>query len=114
MVLQDFDPHPIQPEARRKQVREMVSSFRPSFSTSKGEVEEPLCFDFPSEPITIGKNVWIGANVTVLKGVKIGDNCLLASGSVVTRGEYPSNTVLAGNPAKVIKTVDVGSEGEPQ
>lgn len=53
-------------------------------------------------PIIIGKNVWIGASATVLPGVTIGDNAIIASGAVVTKNVLP-NTVVAGVPAKEIK-----------
>lgn len=58
---------------------------------------------FPA-PIHIGKNVWIGANATVLPGVTIGDNAVIAAGAVVTK-DVPENTVAAGVPAKVIRTL---------
>lgn len=48
--------------------------------------------------IEIGKNVWIGANVTILKDTVIGDNCVIGAGSVV-KGTYRSNIMIAGNPA---------------
>jgi acetyltransferase-like isoleucine patch superfamily enzyme len=51
--------------------------------------------------IIIGKNCWIGAKVTVLAGVNIGDNCIIAAGSVVTK-DIPSNSVAAGVPAKIL------------
>jgi LmbE family N-acetylglucosaminyl deacetylase len=52
--------------------------------------------------INIGKNCWIGAKVTILDGVSIGENCIIAAGAVVTKS-MPSNAVLGGLPAKVIK-----------
>ena len=58
-----------------------------------------------AESVTIGNNVWIGGNVTILPGVTIGDNCTVGAGSVVTH-DIPGNTIAAGNPAKVIKTID--------
>ena len=51
--------------------------------------------------ITIGKNCWIGAKVTILDGGNLGDDCVVAAGSVV-RGEFPKNCIIAGVPAKVI------------
>lgn len=56
-----------------------------------------------TKPIKIGNHVWIGTRVTILKGVTIGDNAIIAAGSVVTK-DVPNNTVVAGVPAKVIKT----------
>lgn len=52
--------------------------------------------------LKIGNHVWIGCNVTVLKGSEIGDNCIVAAGSVVT-GIFPNNVLIAGVPAKIIK-----------
>ena len=51
--------------------------------------------------VDIGNNVFIGASTTVLPGVKIGDNVVIGAGSVVSK-DIPSNSVAAGNPAKVI------------
>jgi len=52
--------------------------------------------------IKIGENCWIGAKVTVLDGVTVGNNCVLAAGSVLTKS-FPDNVVIGGVPAKVIK-----------
>jgi len=57
-----------------------------------------------SEGIELGNNIWVGAKVTFLDGAKIGDGCVVAAGAVV-RGEFPSGTVIAGVPARVVKTV---------
>lgn len=57
-----------------------------------------------AKPITIGNNVWIGGSATILPGVTIGDNAVVGAGSVVTRDVEP-DTVVAGNPAKVIRRV---------
>ncbi|MEQ2443270.1 sugar O-acetyltransferase [Pseudoflavonifractor sp. CLA-AP-H29] len=60
-------------------------------------------------PIRIGKNVWIGANATVLPGVTIGDGAIVAAGAVVTK-DVPENTVVGGVPAKVIRTISEEDE----
>ena len=56
-------------------------------------------------PVNVGSNVFIGTNAIVLKGVSIGSNVIIGAGSVVTR-DIPSNVVCAGNPAKVISSLD--------
>ena len=57
---------------------------------------------FKTKPIVIGDNVWIGLNVIILKGVKIGNGAVIAAGSVVTKDVLP-NTLVGGMPAKIIK-----------
>lgn len=86
-IISDTDFHPADPVQRLKQV--------------KGE---PFSFsEVGKSKIVVGNNVWIGWNCTILKGVTIGDNCIVAAGSVVLCGDYASNTLIAGNPAKVVK-----------
>lgn len=62
-----------------------------------------------ARPISVGDNVWIGANVCVLPGVTIGDNCVIGAGSVVVN-DIPSHSVAVGNPCKVIKTIAAPTE----
>ncbi len=54
------------------------------------------------KPVRIGNNVFIGCNCIILKGTTLGDNCIVGAGSVV-HGTFPANSVIAGNPAKIIK-----------
>jgi len=54
--------------------------------------------------VKIGSNVWIGSNVTILPSVEIGDGAVVGAGSVVTKN-VPEYSIVAGNPAKVIKTI---------
>lgn len=56
------------------------------------------------KPVTIGKNAWLGANSTILPGVTIGENAIVAAGAVVSHN-VPANSVVAGVPARVIKNI---------
>ena len=58
-----------------------------------------------SKPITIGKNVWIGANCTICPGVTIGDNTVIGAGSVVTKS-ISKGVVAVGNPARVLRPIN--------
>ena len=60
--------------------------------------------DFLNLPVRIGNNVWIGSNVTILKGVSIGDNSVIANGSIVTNS-IKKNVVAGGIPAKTINEI---------
>ncbi|MOA04038.1 Maltose O-acetyltransferase [compost metagenome] len=55
-------------------------------------------------PIHIKKNAWIGANATILSGVTIGQNAIVAAGAVVSK-DVPDNAIVGGIPAKIIKTI---------
>jgi len=59
---------------------------------------------YPTGFVNIGKNVWIGNNVMILKNSEIGDNSIIAAGAVVS-GKFPSNVIIGGVPAKVIKNL---------
>jgi galactoside O-acetyltransferase len=72
--------HPIEPELRKK-----VAQF--------------------NVPVTIGHNVWIGANSVVLPGITIGDNTVIGAGSIVTK-DIPSNVVAVGNPCRVQRDIN--------
>ena len=56
-------------------------------------------------PIVIGNNVWIGAHATILAGVTLGENSVVAAGAVVTK-DVPAGAVVAGVPAKIIKNIE--------
>ncbi len=70
----------------------------------------PLHFDLRNQeyeyalPITIGNNVWLGGNVVINPGIKIGDNTVIGSGSVVTKN-IPAGVLAFGNPCKVIRQI---------
>ena len=55
--------------------------------------------------IIIGRNVWIGNNVTILKNSEIGENTIVATGAVVS-GKFGANLIVGGVPAKIIKSID--------
>lgn len=88
-LITDTNFHPVDPEQRLLQVR--------GEKFNKKSVK--------SQDVEIGNNVWIGWNCTILKGVNIGSNSIVAAGSVVTSGDYPSNSIIAGNPAVVVKKI---------
>ncbi len=58
------------------------------------------------KPITIGDNFWAGGGVIVLSGVTLGNNVVAGAGAVITKS-FGDNVVLAGNPARVIKEIQV-------
>ncbi len=58
-----------------------------------------------AKPVTIGNDVWIGGNVTILPGITIGNNVVVAAGAVVTK-DVPENCVVGGVPAKIIKEIE--------
>lgn len=90
-VICDNNNHPVSPAFRRK--------MRPT------PVDHDLRMWKHSvhAPIIIGDNVWIGSHVRICKGVTIGDNSVVAANSVVTK-DVPANCIVAGNPAKIVKT----------
>ncbi|MDE6086602.1 MAG: hypothetical protein K2G40_09425, partial [Muribaculaceae bacterium] len=61
------------------------------------------------KPVHIGNNAWIGAGATILPGVTVGDNAVVGAASVVTKDVAP-NTIVAGNPARLIKRIPQKTE----
>jgi acetyltransferase-like isoleucine patch superfamily enzyme len=57
-----------------------------------------------AKPIVVERNVWIATGATIIGGVTIGENSVVAAGSVVTR-DVPPNTLVAGNPARIIRPI---------
>ncbi|MBO0440743.1 chorismate mutase [Enterococcus sp. DIV0212c] len=64
------------------------------------------------KPITLGNNVWLGGGVVITPGVTLGDNVVVAAGAVVTKS-FPDNCVIGGNPAKVIKEIELDEKRSP-
>ncbi len=76
-----------------------------SLITSGHPVEPSRRRDFVvAKPIAIERNVWIGAGATIIGGVTVGENSVVAAGAVVTR-DVPPNTLVGGNPATVIRSI---------
>ena len=63
--------------------------------------ERPITYP---APIVLERNVWVGSNATILQGVTIGENAVVAAGAVVTR-DVPANTIVSGVPAKFIRKI---------
>ena len=83
-------------------------SFRNMLITSTHDVND---FNkIMASSIVIGNNVWITSNVTILAGVKIGDNTIIGAGSVVTH-DIPANVFAAGNPCRVIRNIRFNKNG---
>lgn len=81
----DNDFHPIEIEARLNDDKDKIGT----------------------RPVKIGKNCFIGCNALILKGTELGDGCVVGAGAVVS-GKFEDNSVIAGNPARVIKNLKDG------
>jgi len=90
--IADSDFHPLEPAQRLIDAQALAPYFK----------DRPPRPQLTPAPVKIGNNVWIGMNAVILKGVIIGDNSVVAAGAVVTRSIAP-NTIVAGNPAVVVK-----------
>jgi len=86
VTIMDHEAHGVQPNQRRK----------------IGEIGT----------VIIGKNVWVGNDVTILKNSDIGDNSIIAASAVVS-GKFPPNVIIGGIPARVIKSIDESSREQP-
>ena len=84
-----------------------VTALNHNFSNPQQRIDEQ---GVSTQPVTIGDDVWIGANAVILPGVNIGNHCVVAAGAVVTK-DVPDNTLVAGVPAKPIKKLRNENEG---
>lgn len=74
------------------------------FATLNHDLAPSRRADLLPAPIRLGNNVWIGSNATILPGVTIGSNAVVAAASVVTR-DVPENAIVVGSPATVVRLV---------
>lgn len=81
-------------------------------TVNHGFAPEKRQLNYPA-PIVIGKNVWVGSNATILQGVTIGDDAIVAAGAVVTRDVAPG-TIVGGVPARFLKTVAEAASEQKQ
>lgn len=88
----DNDSHPLHADLRERDRRIAVG------------IESGPRDDIVSAPIEIGEDAWIGFNSIILKGVRIGRGSVIAAGSVVT-ADVPPDTIVAGNPARVVREI---------
>src|ERR1700758_5597373 len=93
--IADSDFHPLEPAQRLIDAKALAPYFK----------NRPARPRLKTAPVKIADNVWIGMNAVILKGVTIGENSVVAAGSVVTKSVGP-NTIVAGNPAVVVKNFD--------
>ncbi|MBO9200144.1 acyltransferase [Niastella sp. MAH-29] len=99
----DHDSHSLDYRHRQQDITQQLTDFRNGESFIKNKNWEVV----NSAPIKICDNAWIGMNALILKGVTVGEGAIVAAGSVVTKS-VPAWTVVAGNPAKVVKNLEVG------
>lgn len=74
------------------------------FATLNHFIEPSERASLQPAPIVLGKNVWVGSSSTILQGVTIGDNAIIAAGSVVTK-DVPANAIVGGVPARLIRYI---------
>lgn len=90
----DNDTHPIDYLERRENINDII--YKGKYLTYRTQKKAPIC---------IKDDVWIGANVSIMKGVSIGERTIVATGSVVTKS-FPADVIIAGNPAEIVKSIN--------
>lgn len=99
-TVYDHDSHSLDYLDRRRDIEDELCDIR----AGRNFIEHKDWSNVNSKPIVICDDAWIGMNVMILKGVTIGEGAIVGAGSVVTR-DVPAWTVVAGNPARIVKTL---------
>lgn len=102
--IQDFLGHPSDPEIRVQERKRRLEWFYPRWDTTAAKRPEKYPFDPETKPVRIEDKVIIYRNVLILRGVTIGEGSVVAANTVVTK-DIPPYSFVAGNPAKVIKSL---------
>lgn len=97
-TVYDHDSHSLDYRKRRKDIDDELEDFR----SRHNMIQNKDWDDVMSRPIKICNDAWIGMNVIILKGVTVGEGAIVGAGSVVTK-DVPAWTVVAGNPARIVK-----------
>jgi len=95
VYISDSNEHPLDPAARRRQT---VAFLEQGIPPDRSEAA--------ASSVSIGSDVWIGERAIILKGVTIGDGAVVAAGAVVTK-PVPAGAMVAGNPAQIVKQLDM-------
>lgn len=99
-VIFDHDSHSIDYNIRRQDIDDELADI-----ANERKIPSKDWKPVKTKPVKICDDAWIGMNVIILKGVTIGEGAIVGAGSVVTR-DVPSWTIVAGNPAQVVKQIE--------
>ena len=92
VLIQDHNSHPVKKIQRRRQLINL-------------QKKPTNVYESDTKKVVIGEDVWICTDSTILKGVTIGSGSIIAASAVVTKN-VPSNCIVAGNPAKIVKKIN--------
>lgn len=98
VYISDTNEHPLDPQIRRRQTIAYLERGIP-----------PDRLEADCAAVKIGNDVWIGERAVILKGVQLGDGCVVAAASVVTKS-FPEHSLIGGNPARLLRSLSVQKE----
>lgn len=101
VMIYDHDSHSLDYRERQNDIRKILET-----RNLNNDIENKNWDSVKSSPIVIGDNVWIGFQAAILKGVTIGEGAIIAAKAVVTK-DVPAWSVVAGNPARVVKELPI-------